>query len=88
MAITNKLGFWGTINSLYEVVGTSAQALSHLASAAVNVAKVADIKSNVYLQETTLEDEARLEELKLRLAHRLELARANPAALPAPEVAE
>lgn len=84
MAITKKLGFWGTINSLYEVVGTSAQAFAHLASAAVNVAKVADIKSNVYLQETTMEDEARLEELKIKLAARLEMARKNPAALPAP----
>ena len=76
-----QIGFFGMLQKIYAAVGTTADAVGNLADAANNVSKVAAMKSNVYLQETTLEDEARLEELKLKLAHRLQEAKANPGAI-------
>lgn len=82
-----QIGFFGMLAKIYAAVGTAADAVGNLADAANNVSKVAALKSSVYLQETTLEDEARIEELKLRLSHRLDEARANPALIKGPEEA-
>ena len=82
-----QIGFWGMVTKIYAAIGTAADAVGNLADAANNISKVASLKSSVYLQETTLEDEARIEELKLRLSHRLGEARANPALIKGPEEA-
>lgn len=73
-----QIGFFGMLQKIYAAIGTAADAVGNLADTANNISKVAALKSSVYLQETTLEDEARLEELKLKLNHKLEQARANP----------
>jgi hypothetical protein len=81
IATATKPGFWTMVTKIYAAIGTAADAIGNVADTANNLSKVASLKSNVYLQESTLEDEARLAELRLKLAHRLEQVKKNPVLL-------
>lgn len=86
-----QIGFFGALQKIYAAVGTTADAVGtladaagNLATAANNVSQVAALKSEVYLKETKLVDEANLKEVELKLNARLAAITANPTLLTAP----
>ena len=83
-----QIGFFGMLQKVYSAVGNAADAAGNLAEAANNVSMVAKIKSETYLEQVKLEDQASLTELRLKLEAKAQAQAANPALLLVEEATE